>query len=78
MERNAVHMNNVLTSGCHYSRREAGDKKDDLKKPATTQSKPETKRPQRDLAGVGEPQKKEDDSHPTSIPDVKKEEKRQK
>jgi hypothetical protein len=67
----------MLTSGCHYSRREAGDKKDDLKKPASTQNKPETKRPQRDLAGVGETQKKED-SQPTSIPDVKKEEKRQK
>ncbi|PNF38548.1 hypothetical protein B7P43_G04026 [Cryptotermes secundus] len=59
-------------------KRETGQKKDDLKKPAPTQSKPEIKRPQRDLAGVGETQKKAEGSQPTPNPDVKKEEKRQK
>jgi hypothetical protein len=49
-----------------------------LKKPAPTQAKPEIKRPQRDLSGIGETQKKEEDSQPTSSPDVMKEEKRQK
>jgi hypothetical protein len=78
MGRRTVHTINVLTTGFHYCRREAEEKKDDVKKPVTTQSKPETKRPQRDLAGAGEKQEKEGVSQPTSSTDVKKEDKRQK
>ena len=61
----------------YFSRREAEEKKDETKKPTSTENKSDTKRPQRDVTGQEQPQK-QGASQPTSSTGTKKEEKRQK
>ncbi|GFG38978.1 hypothetical protein Cfor_08001 [Coptotermes formosanus] len=56
-------------------RREAEEKKDETKKPTSTENKSDNKRPQRDVTGAGQPEKQVA-SQPTPSPGAKKEERR--